>query len=183
MGTSRARRGFRIEGDPFGPAAAAPRLDTRALVGRRRRIERLLDADDLVVIADADGAGKSTMIDALLRRLATQRTVCRLDVGPALGPGLLLRCLARRLAGPAGSSPAACVRALDERARREGEGARPLLVVVDDAHRLTAGAVALLSALALRWRSHGARFLLAGRPELLLTLADAAPVRLDAGLL
>jgi DNA-binding CsgD family transcriptional regulator len=122
------------------------------LVGRTDELRRLDDrVDDLVegsggalLVLGEPGIGVTSVLDALARRAAPRVRVLRLSVYAGADPGAIRHDLARA-AGAEDGSTDAVVDALHD-ACSDG----PVLLVVDDAHRLTDAAQRLLAEVVAR---------------------------------
>ncbi len=112
--------------------------------------------DGLVVLIEGEsGAGKTVFLRALAREFAKQTRLCHLEVRLALGERHVLS----RIAEVYGCPPAASVGELASLLAREGEQQR-LLIIVDNADRLSRFALRALLELQRRTRQGGGRIAL-----------------------
>ncbi len=169
-----------LERVPFGAGCEDVHLATAALARREQLLERLLlGPGRLIVIVDAPGAGKSTVLRRVLAGLGDRIHPVQVLASATLGPEATLRRLAEALDTQPRQCSAAGLAAMRRQMAQRAAAGRPTVVAVDDAQRLTAGAVELLVRLAARWAEDGLRVVLCGRPELVPTiveLADGCPV-------
>jgi type II secretory pathway predicted ATPase ExeA len=123
-----------------------------------------------VVITGAIGTGKTTLLRALLRRIGRTEDICFLYQPDFDATQLLRAILEDNGVAARGWDKVECRRALDELLRSRE---RPLVLIVDEAHLLTEGALEQIRLLS-NYEEDNRKLLqivLAGQPELLEVLA------------
>ena len=164
-----------LERVPFGPDCEEVHLATAALERRERLVEKLLlGPARLVAVVDAAGAGKTTLLRRALERLGDRVHVVQIAASATFGPEAALRRLAEALHAQASACSATGLAAARQLIAERAMAGRPTVVAVDDAERLTAGAVEVLGTLAARWADDGLRVVLSGRPTLVPSLVELA---------
>jgi general secretion pathway protein A len=166
-------------GSNDGPAPASDGSDDFFAANGALRIllhlEQAIAHDDrLIVLTSDDGAGKTTVVQRLVRGFDRHAIWGVMLSATQLATGELPGSLARAFGAPAGAAPGPDVLAgLRRHLAAQGHG-RTVLAVVDDAHALPAEAIGVLGELI---REGTLRALLVGRPALRLILARQLPLQ------
>lgn len=163
---------FSLEKDPFPPAGSGGfYFSTPALAARLDELRDALERGH-VLLVDETGSGKSTTLGKLAEAAGEGTRIVRLQGREQRCAKAFVHGLVSGFGLPPREPAAAELRDTDTLLELLTGRSQSAVIVVDDAHRMESGALEQLLYLARRWERFHVRFLVAGEPALLESLAS-----------